>query len=111
MAMVFCRGCAKEIHETAQVCPHCGAPQGLSTNSNTSRNTVVLIVMAFGWTLIMWFLFLLLGGFIIGAMNPDNAGVAGQQFGRAASVPSLLLLGCVSAILTKLGKLPGTKKN
>lgn len=29
MSMVFCRGCAKEIHETAQVCPGCGAPQGI----------------------------------------------------------------------------------
>ena len=25
--MVFCRGCGKEMHETAQTCPHCGAPQ------------------------------------------------------------------------------------
>jgi hypothetical protein len=29
MSMVFCRGCAKEIHESAQSCPGCGAPQGL----------------------------------------------------------------------------------
>ncbi|KPX28755.1 MULTISPECIES: DUF4190 domain-containing protein [Pseudomonas syringae group] len=27
MAMVFCRGCAKEIHETALSCPQCGASQ------------------------------------------------------------------------------------
>jgi len=27
MAMVFCRGCGKEIHETAPTCPNCGAPQ------------------------------------------------------------------------------------
>lgn len=25
--MVFCRGCGKEIHETAEFCPQCGAPQ------------------------------------------------------------------------------------
>lgn len=25
--MVFCRGCGKEIHESAPVCPNCGAPQ------------------------------------------------------------------------------------
>ena len=31
MAMVFCRGCGKEIHESAPTCPHCGAPQGLPT--------------------------------------------------------------------------------
>lgn len=27
MAMVFCRACAKEIHETAPTCPQCGASQ------------------------------------------------------------------------------------
>jgi uncharacterized membrane protein YhaH (DUF805 family) len=27
MGMVFCRGCGKEIHESAPACPHCGAPQ------------------------------------------------------------------------------------
>lgn len=27
MSMVFCRGCAKEIHDTAPYCPNCGAPQ------------------------------------------------------------------------------------
>lgn len=25
--MVFCRGCGKQIHETAPMCPGCGAPQ------------------------------------------------------------------------------------
>jgi hypothetical protein len=28
MAMVHCRGCGKEIHESAVSCPHCGATQG-----------------------------------------------------------------------------------
>lgn len=27
MSMVFCRGCGKEIHQTAPTCPFCGAPQ------------------------------------------------------------------------------------
>src|SRR5206468_11046551 len=27
MAMVYCRGCGKQIHETAVTCPQCGAPQ------------------------------------------------------------------------------------
>ncbi|OUM04836.1 hypothetical protein BW686_24460 [Pseudomonas syringae] len=31
MAMVFCRGCAKEIHETALSCPQCGASQVSAT--------------------------------------------------------------------------------
>ena len=29
--MVFCRGCGKEIHESAPACPHCGAPQSATT--------------------------------------------------------------------------------
>lgn len=33
MGMVFCRGCGKEIHESAPTCPHCGAPQGAGSNS------------------------------------------------------------------------------
>lgn len=106
MAMVFCRGCAKEIHETALTCPHCGAPQGLPV----TRNTVVLVFVALGWTLVLWFLFLFLSGMVIGAMNPENAGIAGGEFGRKASLPALLISGCVSAILTKFGILPGTGK-
>jgi len=27
MDMVYCTGCAKEIHKTARTCPACGAPQ------------------------------------------------------------------------------------
>ncbi|PUA19507.1 hypothetical protein C7W93_06515 [Glaciimonas sp. PCH181] len=27
MTMVFCRGCGKEIHDSAPLCPHCGASQ------------------------------------------------------------------------------------
>ena len=31
MAMVHCRGCGKEIHESAPTCPHCGAPQSVTS--------------------------------------------------------------------------------
>lgn len=35
--MVFCKGCGKEIHESAPTCPHCGAPQSIATsNAKTS---------------------------------------------------------------------------
>jgi hypothetical protein len=34
MAMVFCRGCGKQIHETASSCPHCGALQGFNNKDN-----------------------------------------------------------------------------
>lgn len=37
MSMIFCRGCGKEIHESATTCPHCGAPQG--AQSAVTQNT------------------------------------------------------------------------
>ena len=36
MSMVFCRGCGKEIHESAPVCPHCGAPQKIQPTAINS---------------------------------------------------------------------------
>ncbi|SRR5260221_5869439 len=30
MAMVFCKGCGKEIHDSAPTCPTCGAVQGIT---------------------------------------------------------------------------------
>ena len=45
MAMIYCRGCGKEIHEDAQACPKCGAPQQPinkigNTQTYTSYNQV-----------------------------------------------------------------------
>ena len=59
MAMVFCRGCGKEIHDSAPSCPHCGAPQGASTiiGSNGMPDGVK------GWS---WGAFLLNGFWAIG---------------------------------------------
>lgn len=39
--MVFCRGCGKEIHETAPTCPSCGAPQDIykAQSSRTSASS------------------------------------------------------------------------
>jgi Tfp pilus assembly protein PilE len=38
MAMVFCRGCGKEIHDSAPMCPHCGAPQQVGKAANSPKN-------------------------------------------------------------------------
>jgi TM2 domain-containing membrane protein YozV len=37
MAMVFCRGCGKEIHESATTCPQCGATQGHGKSASEKR--------------------------------------------------------------------------
>ena len=48
MAMVHCRGCGKEIHETAPTCPHCGAPQfGVATGASLKTQTVAALWCAF----------------------------------------------------------------
>ena len=39
--MVFCRGCGKEIHETALTCPHCGAPQRAGRTDATPIHAIV----------------------------------------------------------------------
>ncbi len=33
MSMIFCRGCGKQIHETAPTCPHCGSVQQLAATT------------------------------------------------------------------------------
>lgn len=32
LSMIFCHGCAKQVHETAHSCPNCGATQARVTN-------------------------------------------------------------------------------
>ena len=46
MSMVFCRGCAKEMHESALSCPHCGAVQGVN-NLTTPGGSEKRILPAF----------------------------------------------------------------
>lgn len=42
MAMVYCRGCGKEIHETAPTCPHCGALQQVVSGTLKSQTVAGL---------------------------------------------------------------------
>lgn len=42
--MAYCRYCAKEIHETAKRCPHCGAEQGADAGKN--KGTVALAIIS-----------------------------------------------------------------
>ena len=62
MSMIFCRGCGKEIHETASTCPHCGAPQVAINSSNQISNDAKLMLLIeskkkSGWiaALLNWF--------------------------------------------------------
>lgn len=43
MSTVYCRGCGKETHETAETCPSCGAPQNIVGD----KHKVVAALLAF----------------------------------------------------------------
>ena len=45
--MVFCRGCGKEIHETAVSCPHCGCQQTAVMAGNVKSQRVAAVLAAF----------------------------------------------------------------
>jgi hypothetical protein len=109
--MVFCRGCAREIHETAPHCPQCGAPQFVPAMVDAKRNVGKLIGWAFVWTLAFWFGMLILAGMVAGMLDPQDAHAAGQRAGEALSGVSFLIAIFLSAGLTVAGVLPGTKKN
>jgi hypothetical protein len=110
MAMVFCRGCGKEIHETAPVCPSCGAPQNLPDALRGQRSTGKLVLWAVFWWLVLWFASLFLAGAVAGMMNPQDPQGAGAHAGQVLSAPLFLIALCVSVVLTVFGKLPGPKK-
>ncbi len=44
MSMVFCRGCGKEIHDSAPACPHCGAGQ---KSENSWKISTALLVAGY----------------------------------------------------------------
>ncbi len=42
--MVYCRGCGKEIHNTAPTCPSCGAPQAVA---GAGKSKIVAALLSF----------------------------------------------------------------
>lgn len=94
--MVFCRGCGKEIHETAPTCPHCGAVQnaiytapagavGLAADS--SHPGFWLRVVAFLIDTVVQVIAGAVVGLVLGVAigvgggEADTAGVAGNVLG------------------------------
>jgi hypothetical protein len=109
MGMVFCRGCGKEIHETAPACPLCGALQAGPAQPTSGRSVGKLIAWGFVWACVFWVVSLFLAGMFAGALDPENGAAAGERAGEALAGPFFLLAILVSALLTYLGKLPGTR--
>ncbi len=77
MSMIFCRGCGKQIHETAESCPQCGAPQvGFLTQKTTYHwssiaaliSGIVVFLMAMTEPNGKWDRDAVLGGMILGSI-------------------------------------------
>lgn len=77
MSMVFCRGCGKQIHETAGNCPQCGAPQvGFPTQKATYHwssitafiSGIVVFLMAMTEPDGKWDSDAVLGGMMLGSV-------------------------------------------
>ncbi len=45
--MVFCRGCGKEIHESAVSCPQCGAVQTAVAGTATDKRILPAFLLCF----------------------------------------------------------------
>lgn len=110
MKMVFCRGCGKNIHDTAPACPHCGAPQLPAEAPAAARNLAKLVGWAAVWTLVLWFGALFVAGLIAGVLHPTDASAAGQRIGEALGGIFFVVAVCISGGLTFAGALPGTAK-
>jgi len=110
MEMVYCRGCAKEIHHTAMACPACGASQAGPSATKTERNVFTLIALGFVYTIGIWLTLMFSLGILAGAFDPGNAAARGEQMGQMLGGPFLLATIGLVAVLTVVGKLPGTAK-
>jgi len=110
MGMVFCRGCGKEIHETAPICPHCGAPQVIPPAIESARSVGKLVGWGIVWACVFWVGSLFLVGMVAGALNPQDASAAGARAGEALAGIFFLISICLSIGLVIIGKLPGTRK-
>lgn len=87
-AMVFCRGCGKEIHESAPACPHCGSIQqavaGLSSVQKKEGPIWVPIVS------------LVLGIVSVLALFDDSSWDEETILGLGVFAVTGLVLGCIS---------------
>jgi RNA polymerase subunit RPABC4/transcription elongation factor Spt4 len=46
MALIYCRGCGKQINEQAYNCPNCGAPNPLQHKRKRFITVLVIILIA-----------------------------------------------------------------
>ncbi|QOL49889.1 hypothetical protein [Massilia litorea] len=99
MEMVFCPGCAGDVHDGSGACPVCGASQAVAAAPGIRRNPFMLIACCVLWSIGIWFGAL----FLVGV-------AAGDRLSEALGGPFLLASIGLSIGLTVRGMLPGTAK-
>ncbi|NIF19296.1 DUF4190 domain-containing protein [Pantoea sp. Cy-639] len=93
MAMVYCRGCARQLHETAPTCPQCGAPQhAVSPTKPASDDSSWMAVVS-----------LILGILCVLALFDDSDWDADALLGTGLFAMTGMLLGIVSICQKKPG--------
>lgn len=55
MTMVFCRGCGKELHESAPACPHCGFIQQMEIKTKGSAWMAIIAFSLAVLCFLNWF--------------------------------------------------------
>jgi len=80
--MVFCRGCGKEIHESAPACPHCGATQAGAASTAQGSKWMTITALVLG---AMTFLA------SIGLLYEGNASAEGIVGVFTFAIPSIVL--------------------
>lgn len=89
--MVFCRGCGKEIHETARSCPRCGATQLVSADKCGAAGTLWLPVPA-----------LIMGILAVLALFDESSWDKDTYIGMAVlTITAIVLAGCSLAAQTR----------
>jgi hypothetical protein len=99
MEMVYCPGCAGDVHDGTGACPVCGAPQAVAMTPGIRRNPFMLIAYCVLWSVGIWFGSL----FVVGVL-------VNETLSQVVSGPFLLASIGLSIVLTVRGKLPGTAK-
>ena len=103
MVMVFCRGCGKEVHNSAQMCPHCGAQQGAKALPRKGSDPQWASITSFVCGLISFLLILnepggrwdhdtVIGGLLLGGITAifGVIALAGKQSAQWMAISGLI---------------------
>lgn len=106
MDMVYCPGCASDLHDGTGACPVCGVPRAAPGARAAQRNPFKLIALCVLYAVALWFAVMFAIDVVFGAADGAGAGQPGHMYSGSLLLASIAL----SIALTVGGKLPGTAK-